>query len=77
MAKLDPAIHVFLDAVRNSQDVDAHHKAGHDAEQAAAAMDAGPIVVDSNAELARALEFLDHVMAENDSADAARIAAQW
>lgn len=39
-------------------------------------MDATLIVVDSDAELARALKFLDRMMAADDPADAARIAAQ-
>jgi hypothetical protein len=30
MAGLVPAIHVFLTSVRQSKDVDARHKAGHD-----------------------------------------------
>ena len=39
-------------------------------------MDANLIVVDSDAELARALKFLDGMLGSDDPADAARIAAQ-
>ena len=39
-------------------------------------MDATLIVVDSDAELTRALKFLDKMMASNKQADAARVAAQ-